>query len=932
MLWKLTGRWQAGSTPNPMELSTPMAIRTFSLRHPGRIITLVLLICGLFAGNPVCAAPALAAEGAATMAPVSLEFLPLKIHAITKAADLAATADTLLQQMLTAKGVSMLPRSRAAALFSYDATWPPDRQEMSSYFAQHALRFLATGTLTQTGNAISVDLAVFDSKGEPATSYFFATADSTDGLEGVLQKLVEQIVTFADRTTRITKVTVRGNNRVDTGAILRGIVSSQGSPMDRKILSQDLKNIYKLGFFEDVQVEATATDDGTVLTFVVKEKALVSEVTIIGQDKIKEDDIKPVLTVQRHQIINTNEVNKSIQNIRQLYKEKGFYNTTVDAKLSEPAPGKVEVGFTIDEGKKIYVKEIRITGNNAYSSKEIKKVLEGVKEKGLFSFITDAGLLKLGMLEHDADRIASFYHNNGYIEAKVGKPEVVQEGEWLFVTFSISEGDRFKVGTVEVAGELIEETDILLNLVNIRNEKYLSRKIIRDDVQLLTDFYAEKGYAFAEIRPDITNDLEGKIVNLKFMVRKGALIYVNRINIKGNTDTRDKVIRRQLAIKEKELFNAREVKASIARIRRLGYFEDVTINPEPTLEKDQMDVNVEVKEKPTGTFSVGAGYSSSENLLFQGEISKDNLFGRGQKLSLQAKLSGTSSRYNLGFTEPAFLDTKLLTGVDLFNWKREYDDYTKDSNGFSFRFGYPLWRQWTLFWSYGYDATVLNDVRIDASQEILDSEGITNYVKLGVVRDTRDKGYDASSGARHSITLKNAGPPLGGDFAFSSLEAETSWYFPGDQVLGHKFFVDTTFHLNLSAGYVQKNSGGRLPVYEKFYLGGISTIRGFKSGKISPQDPITGERIGGDKMWYSNFEYIFPLVKDAGLKGVVFLDAGNVYAVDKDWDFGFVKGSTGLGVRWLSPMGPLRLEWGYNLKQARDEDQSNWDFSIGGSF
>jgi len=919
-----------------MELSTPMATRIFSSRPPGRPLLFILLLCGLLTANPAWTAAVEAdtpmAETPGTNPTVSLAFLPLKIHAAAKAADLTATADTLLQQVLMAKGISLIPRPQAAALFSYNTTWPPARQDLAGYFAGHDQRFLATGSLTQTGNAISVDLTVFDGKEEPATSYFFATADSTDELEGLLQKLVAQIVTFADRTSRIISVTVRGNTRVDTGAILRSITSSQGSTLVRKTVAQDLKSIFKLGFFEDVQVEATPTDDGTKLTFVVKEKALVGEVTITGQDKIKEDDIKPVVTVQRHQIINSNEVNKSIQNIRQLYKEKGFYNTEVTAKLSEPSPGKVEVGFVIDEGKKIYVKEIRITGNNAYSSKEIKKLLEGVKEKGLFSFITDAGLLKLGMLEHDADRITSFYHNNGYIEAKVGKPEVVQEGEWLFVTFSISEGDRFKVGTVEVAGELIEEPDTILNLLQIRKEKYLSRKTIRDDVLKLTDFYAEKGYAFAEVRPDIDNDLEGKVVNLKFTVQKGFLVYINRINIKGNTDTRDKVIRRQLAIKEKELYNTVEVKSSIARVRRLGYFEDVTITPEPTLEKDQMDVNVQVKEKPTGTFSVGAGYSSSENLLFQGEISKDNFLGRGQKLALQAKISGISSRYNLSFTEPSFLDTKLLTGIDIYNWTREYDDYTKDSQGFSVRFGYPIWRQWTLFWSYGYDETSLDNVKTYASQEIRDSEGITNFIKMGMVRDTRDKGYDASTGSRHSFTIKYAGKPLGGDFAFTSYEAESGWYFPGDQILRSLFFADTTFHLNLSAGYVQRNAGGRLPVYEKFYLGGISTIRGFKSGQISPKDPLTGERVGGDKMWYSNLEYIFPLIKDAGLKGDIFFDAGNVYAVDKDWDFGFIKASTGLGVRWLSPMGPLRLEWGFNLKPARDEDKSNWDFSIGGSF
>ena len=338
-----------------------------------------------------------------------------------------------------------------------------------------------------------------------------------------------------------------------------------------------------------------------------------------------------------------------------------------------------------------------------------------------------------------------------------------------------------------------------------------------------------------------------------------------------------------------------------------------------------MDLSVEVKEKPTGTFSIGAGYSSVEKITFMGQISENNLFGRGQKLSGMVNLSGISNKFNIDFTEPHIFDSAVLFGFSAYNWEREYDEYTKDSTGGTIRFGYPVWEKWNMNASYGYDDTMLNDYT-GTDPEILDSMNyhVTSFIQLALLRDTRNRLHGATDGSRNLITLKYAGGGLlGGDNSFTKIEASSSWYFPVTK--------KTAFHPKLTGGYVAGNSHGHLPVFEKFYLGGLSTIRSFEYGEISPIGP-SGDRIGGDKMWYANFEYLFPLVASQGVTGVIFYDIGNVYGIDEGWDFNDYKHAAGGGFRWMSPIGPLRLEWAMNLDPVGDEDEENWEFSMGGMF
>ncbi len=850
-------------------------------------------------------------------------FLPLKINAAQQ--DLALRVDAAMEQALAAKGLQMISRSEAEKLVSYDREWPPGPSRLSAVAEQSGYDYVAAGSLTVAGKQFSIDLQVFDVL-SPATPHAaFRQGQFPTDLDQAVTDAVSDALAYANSSFIIASIAPAGNERIDSGAILRQIKTKPGDLYDPATLRQDLKAVFAMGYFDNVEIEAEDTDKGKVIIFRVKEKPLISRIVISGTDEIEEEEVREAANIKENTILNPARLNNAVQRIRELYKSKGYYRTKVSAKLSYPSEERVEVRFVVQEGEKMSIKKITFQGNKSFDSDDLEDVIQ-TGTWGLFSWLTESGLLKMDVLRQDAARLGAFYHNHGFIEAKVGEPVVEEKGGDLFVTFPIEEGPRYRVGTVDIQGDLIEDKATLLAKLKIRKEPFLNRQVLREDTLRLSDLYSEHGYAFAEITPDIKKSASGKRVDITLHVDKGSLVYFNRVEIRGNTRTRDNVIRRDLLVKEGGLFDSRAIRRSTQKLQRLNYFEEVSITPQPTMNEDQMNVIVEVKEKSTGQFSIGAGYSSSDYVMVMGEISENNFLGMGTRLALKAHLSGVTSRFNLSYTDPRIFDSDVSAGIDLFNWRRVYDDYTKDSYGGGVRFGHYLWEKWRIYYGYTWSDTTLSDVSEDASWAIRKSMdiNITSAVRFTLVRDTRDRLFDASKGSKHSLSVKYAGGPLGGDAQFTRVEGYTSWYFP--------LFLDTVFHVKAAAGQAFENEDDKLPVYEHFYLGGMNSIRGFKSTSISPIDPETGDRVGGDKMWYANIEFVFPLLKEAGLRGVIFTDFGNVYGVDEDWDFGEIKKSAGVGVRWLSPMGPLRLVWGYNLDKQEGDQDATWDFAMGGYF
>ncbi len=876
---------------------------------------LVLLCCTLLAP-----APGVAERG-------KTAFLPLVVNSPDDPREYEVAVDNQLAQALTGTDFILLDRAEAMELADYRGPWPPSVTVLEEIAGKSGYANLAAGHLTVIGAGLSVDIKLFDLLSPDNPTFYFQTADDVSGLAAALDQTVAGISDYLTRDFRIATIVPEGNQRIDSGAILRKISSKAGDLYDQASLRNDLKEIFAMGYFNDVQISVSDTPAGKKVVFRVSEKPLIRSVLFEGVAELKEEDVREAANIRENFILNPARISTAEEAVRQLYKTKGFYNSTVRSTITYPDDRGAVVTFTIDEGEKIYIKEISFEGNTFFDDKTLLKEIE-TSPKWFLSWLTGSGLLDRTVIEQDSQKIVAFYTNQGFLEAKISEPEIIQEEEWLHIRFVIEEGTRFRVGTVELTGDLLGSREELLALLSIRNQPYLSRQTIRDDILKLNDHYAEAGYAFASIRPAIDKAPSGDRMDVTFRISKGDLVYIDRITIKGNVRTRDNVIRRELRVAEGGIFDAKALRQSTQALQRLMFFEEVSITPEPSLDPNRMNITVEVKEKSTGTFSIGAGYSSVDQLIVMGQISENNFLGRGDTLALSANIGGNSSRYNLGYTNPSLYDSALSWGADLFSTSREYDDYTKDSQGGGLRIGYPVFEKWRLYGNYTYTDTDLEDVSETASYIIRKSVDlhVTSAMKFSLVRDTRNRRYGASEGSRNVVSVKYGGGPLGGDAQFTKVEGSTGWYFP--------MLLKTVLRLSLSAGQVFENDTDKLPVYERFYLGGLNSVRGFKYAKISPIDPESGERIGGDKMWYTNSEIIFPLLETQGLMGLVFYDTGQALNDDQDWGDAVeeIKQAAGVGIRWLSPMGPLHLVWGFNLDPEDGEDDAVWDFSVGGVF
>jgi len=854
-------------------------------------------------------------------------FLPLNIKSADDLSKLSMLADEKLKKSVAEKKLSFIPRSEANSLVNYKKSWPPAADILQKIASQTEADNVAAGNLTVIGTEVAIDVKLFDLLAPQSPTYYFKTGNSLDDLPTMLSEIAVEIETYLDKDFLIGSIAPEGNKRIDSGAILRKIETKPGDTYNQKTLRNDLKAIYKMGYFNDVQIDVSDSAKGKKVVFRVIEKPVIKSVLFQGINELKEEDVKEAANIKEHFILNPAKISLGEDAIRQLYKTKGFYNSKVSSNITYPDDSGAVVEFVIAEGEEIYIKEISFEGNATFENDDLLGEIETGK-RWFMSWLTESGLLDMNKIEQDGQRIVAFYNNNGFLEAKIGDPIITQKDEWLYIKFVIEEGPRFRVGTVDFKGDLLNGKNELLNLLTIRKEKYLSRQTVREDILKITDYYAESGYAFASIRPRITKSPIGNRMDIVFEIDKANLVYINRITITGNTRTRDNVIRRELRIAEGGVFDSKALRTSTQALQRLSFFEEVNITPEPSVDPDRMNVIIQVKEKSTGTFSIGAGYSSADKLILMGQISENNFLGRGDTLSLSANVGTVSSRYNLAYTNPHLNDSALSWGVDLFNTEREYDDYTKESKGGGLRIGYPIFGNWKAFGNYSYTNTDLTDVSDEASYIIRNSVDlhITSAIKFSLVRDTRNLRYNASKGSRNVVSVKYAGGPLGGDSEFTKVEGSTSWYFP--------MFLKTVFHIKGAAGQVFENETDKLPVYERFYLGGLNSVRGFEYATISPTDPDTGEDIGGDKMWYTNTEVIFPILDSQGIKGVVFYDTGQVLLDDEDFldSSSSIKQAAGLGFRWLSPMGPLRIVWGYNLDPDEDEEESVWDFSVGGTF
>jgi outer membrane protein insertion porin family len=739
----------------------------------------------------------------------------------------------------------------------------------------------------------------------------------------------------------ISEVRIQGNVRVELSAIHSVLTARAGTTYDAAVIDRDIKAIYGLGRFQDVSAEVEEVNGTSILTYRLVERALVRRVEFTGNDEFSVEKLRGLIVVKTPDIYDPALVDKSIEAIKASYREDGFYAAEVTSSLAVDDRNEATVTFEVNEGDKILVDVISFEGNTIFTDKELRKVME-TKERWMLSWITGRGKFNEDMLKDDLERIADLYYNVGHVRVKVRQQhaKLIENNKYMDILLEIEEGPQFRVGTLDATGDLIKDKADLLNLVQMKEGDVFNRKLLRDSVSALSDLYADQGYAYVNVTPLTQLDAERLLIGLVFDVEQGAQVSIDRINVSGNVKTRDKVIRREMKITEGDLYSATKLKDSRRRINNLGFFEEVNLTNARGEDDSHMDVNIEVKERPTGTFSLGAGYSSVDGIVGQGSISQDNFLGKGWKLNLSGSFGGKSATYQVGLLDPYFLDMNMALGFDIYNTRREWNDFTRKSNGGSIKVGFPAGEDNRASFTYKLEQKEIVDVDEEATQTLKDEEAkgkvIISSLYSVFTRNTTDYYLDPTTGYVAEGSIEFAG--LGGDEKFAKYIADYRHFFP--------FKWNTVFSLHGQVGYIMEAGGDEIPVDERFYLGGLRSIRGFKSREVGPYKPTqkevinpdtlevtyedTGdiEYIGGNKEAFFNIEYLFPIIKDLGLKGVLFYDVGNAWAEEESY-FSDMRHSVGAGLRWMSPMGPLRLEWGYNLDPNEYENTSEFEFSIG---
>ena len=779
---------------------------------------------------------------------------------------------------------------------------------------------------------------------------------------GLLGQLADEVP--ADGV-RIDRVVIAGNQRVEDEAIRVKLKAAPGATYSEQMVDDDLRALYRMGFFDDIRVTADRRDGLWVLTYDVHERPYVRAVTIEGNKKIETEELEGMLRVRPNTILDPERARKGVEEARSAYEKKGYLDVDIRYETAPVGENEVDVSFLIDEREAIRIVAIEFEGNVHFDDGELARILQ-TREKSMLSFLTGAGNLDREVLKTDAERLTAWYYEHGYIDVRVDEPRIEREDDGLRVTFKLDEGQQYTFGSVRTAGETLPEVEgEEAREFEAEEGETFQPSLLREDINQITQEYGDLGYAFVNVTPDTDIDPTSRVVNVTYTVTRGPEVTIDRIEISGNTKTRDKVVRRELELQEQQKFSGTKLRRSQDRLRRLGFFEDVNITTRKADSDDKLDVIVDVREGNTGAFSAGAGISSGESFLFNIRLSEANLFGRGQGLVLNADFGSIRRNISLSFTEPYFLDTPLTLGIDLFNWELQFDEFTRGGTGAGIRTLYPFpamglevvrlgpLGEISLLdtragLEYRIEEADISNVSRGAATVIRAEAGttLTSSIIPRVFRDTRNNLLDPTRGSFQDFSIEIAG--LGGQSQFINAQSRARWYVPVWQIplLGELTFA-TGWNFGYGFGYGDEDE---LPLFERYFPGGINSLRGFEVRSLGPRvdvyqgkgkddrcpyGPNTCARlfrrdvIGGSQQLIFNNELIFPILQSLGVKGVLFSDAGNAFLASQGIDFSEMRVSVGGGVRWLSPIGPLRIEIGFPLNEQTGDDVQTIQFSFG---
>ncbi len=741
-----------------------------------------------------------------------------------------------------------------------------------------------------------------------------------------------------------------------------------------------MRELWDSGFFEDIEVDLNRRDDGVHLRLLVRERPNISAIEFDGNSNISAEDLTEALGVEvkTGSIISYSAVRRGMQKLRDKYAEEGYFLADVTYEQLPQRDNQVLVKFKIKEHERVTVRRVTFIGNTSIPDSELREVM--ITGQGSFFDFGTGGAFRQDAFERDVLVISALYYDRGFLSVQVATPRVMLTPDrgGIEVTLTINEGPRYKIRQLRVYERDAEGREIepiggrrqLREMVRAKSGEWFNRAELAADLSKIQTLYRDAGYANVEAPPATDLDPESKEVDIIVGIRRNKPVKIGRIEIKGNTKTRDKVIRREMEIFEEQLFSESKLERSKRRITMLGYFERVDISTEQGDDADHINVNVEVAEKPTGTFQVGAGFSSIENFIATAQIQQQNLFGRGQSLSLQAQISGLRQLIDVRFFEPYLLDTQVNASISLYDQLRVYNEFSQTSTGGALSFGYPIINPelrtsltYTLEQNaistqttstlFGTAASVSVFQRLPLAN--LFNAGITSSIQPSITYDTRNNQLFPSDGWFLQGSAEFASKYIGSDNDFIRYRATGRFYHPITSWL--------VFKMQSQLGVVTSPSAQGVPVFARFFLGGILDVRGFGLRSIGPRLPLlqtldpnsrpypNGANIGGNLMYYQNIELEFTVMEQLGIRGVLFTDLGNAWNLESNYctaapaaqyletnpcfsaeSLLAVRASYGFGIRWFSPLGPLRFEWGFPFKTLPYENVSPFQFTIGNFF
>src|SRR5216110_2552827 len=734
---------------------------------------------------------------------------------------------------------------------------------------------------------------------------------------------------------RSIDVQYTGPQTVSKERILAQMRTRVGQPYSNQVVENDIATLYKTGSIHNVRIFAQPEGDGVKVIVAVQTRAIMREIEIAGAERIKAKRLRKEIKLRLNQSVNEQQLEEARQKIIEVYQGRGFTDVSVQFRVDpiDEKRGTARVVFTVNEGVKGAVRQVHFEGNAHFSEKVLRKQMK-TRGKTLVYFLDKSGRFDEVQLEQDLDKVREFYQNHGYIDVEIKnvRRERTEKGP-MIITIVIAEGPQYHVRKLAITGYQNTTEQRIRALLKMKEGSVYSPKQLRDDAKAVADAYGSGGYVDLVVQPEGT-PAGPALIDVHYSIEEGVRSFVNRINIEGNTRTKDKVIRREVLVAPGDVFNTVRVDITKKRLENLGYFAKVETYPEETDIPGRKDLTILVQEKRTGSLSFGGGYSTVDALVGFAELTQGNfdLFnwpsftGGGQKFRLRIQYGTERKDFVLSITEPYFLDRRLSLNGQVFYTEANYlsAEYNQRNYGLATELRKPINAYTSATLGYQLQEIDIFDVAASASEFIQSQKGSFTESKVfgGVVFDSRDNPLLSRRGRRVSFSPYIAGGFLGGDTQIYGLDLEASQYFhlPWDTILVINGEVATVS---------QWGNGNDVPIFERLYLGGSNNLRGFPFREVGPQDE-NGEPLGGKSMWRTTIEWTFPIIEKA--RGAVFYDTGFVNS--DQWSFGFnhIASDVGIGLRLDLPIGPLRLDYGYPVMRDGYNGGGRFNFNVGYQF